>query len=53
MILEQLLKGFHPVEVRGSLDKDITNINIDSRQVQPGGEARSSVHVQEECQAKG
>lgn len=37
MILEQLLKGFHPVEVRGSLDKDITNINIDSRQVQPGG----------------
>lgn len=37
MILEQLLKGFHSVEVRGSLDKDITNINIDSRQVQPGG----------------
>lgn len=37
MILEQLLKGFRPVEVRGGLDKDITNINIDSRQVQPGG----------------
>lgn len=37
MILEQLLKDFRPVEIKGELNKDITNINMDSRRVQSGG----------------
>lgn len=37
MILEQLLKDFRPGEIKGELNKDITNINMDSRSVQPGG----------------
>ena len=40
MKLSEILLNVTPIEIVGSVDVDVTNINIDSRQVQPEG-ARS------------